>query len=219
MSISSSSSYIPSPTTMPPHTSFPAPGTTHTIPPRTGVAFNLRATQLLTVIDPRGQQVSDLLAFRAADTREALSSGRTLDYASRLYLTAPDPLYSNRSNVLLRIEADTVRRHDFLLTPCSADTFRIIYGDAQPHRGCFGNLADALAPYGVEPDAIPVAFNCFMNVLVDAETGELRVLPPTSKAGDYVSFRAETDLVVALTACSALQSNGGSFKPIQYRVD
>ncbi|RZM35244.1 MAG: urea carboxylase-associated protein, partial [Sphingomonas sp.] len=33
------------------------------------------------------------------------------------------------------------------------------------------------------------------------------------------TFRAEVDLVVALTACSALQSNGGSFKPIHYRID
>jgi uncharacterized protein YcgI (DUF1989 family) len=131
----------------------------------------------------------------------------------------PDPLYSNRSNVLLRITADTVRRHDFLLTPCSKDTFRIIYGDEAPHRGCFGNFVEALAPWGIEEDAIPVAFNCFMNVVVDGETGELRVDPPKSKAGDYVSFVAEVDSVVALTACSALQSNGGSFKPIQWRVD
>lgn len=68
-------------------------------------------------------------------------------------------------------------------------------------------------------DDIPVAFNCFMNVVVDSTSGELRVDPPRSKEGDYVSFVAETDLVVALTACSALQSNGGSFKPIQYHIE
>jgi uncharacterized protein YcgI (DUF1989 family) len=173
----------------------------------------------LTVIDPLSRQVSDLLAFSSADPRECLSSGRTLNYASRIFLTVPDPLYSNRSNVLLRITADTVRRHDFLLTPCSKDTFRIIYGDEAPHRGCFGNFVEALAPWGIEEDAIPVAFNCFMNVVVNGETGELRVDPLKSKAGDYVNFVAEVDLVAALTACSALQSNGGSFKPIQWRVD
>ncbi|KAJ7786455.1 hypothetical protein B0H16DRAFT_1490532 [Mycena metata] len=200
------------------HIHYPAPGIEHEIPVRSGVAFNLRAGETLTVIDPLGCQVSDLLAFSAADTREYISSGRTLDYASRIFLTVPDPLYSNRSNILLRITADTVRRHDFLLTPCSKDTFRIIYGDEAPHRGCFGNFVEALAPYGIEEDAIPVAFNCFMNVVVDGQTGELRVDPPLSKAGDYISFVAETDLVVGLTACSALQSNGGSFKPIRYRV-
>jgi uncharacterized protein YcgI (DUF1989 family) len=130
----------------------------------------------------------------------------------------PDPLYSNRSNIFLRITADTCGRHDFLFTPCSKDTFRIIYGDAEPHRGCFGNFVEALAPWGVEEDAIPIPFNCFMNVIVDGKSGELRVDPPKSKAGDYVSFVAEVDLVVALTACSALRSNGGSFKPIQWKV-
>lgn len=191
----------------------------HTIAPRTGAGFRVAAGQYLTVIDPEGRQVSDLLAFAADDVREVISSGRTLDYANRIYLSTGDKLYSNRSNVLLEIVADSVGRHDFLLTPCSKDTFRIIYNDVDPHHGCFGNLAEALAPYGVEPDDIPVAFNCFMNVPVDGETGAFTVEPPLSRAGDSITFRAEVDLVVALTACSALQSNGGSFKPIHYRVD
>jgi hypothetical protein len=120
---------------------------------------------------------------------------------------------------MLRIVEDTVGRHDFLLTPCSRDTFRIIYGEKEPHHGCFGNFSAALEPYGIMSDCIPVAFNCFMNVLVDGATGELRVKPPTSKAGDHITFQADMDVIVALTACSALQSNGGSFKPIHFRID
>jgi uncharacterized protein YcgI (DUF1989 family) len=196
-----------------------ADAATHEIAPRSGVAFTLDKGDRLTVIDPRGEQVADLLAFNRHDLDEVISSGRTLDYASRIYLTTGDPLYSNRSNVLLRIVEDTVGRHDFLLTPCSADTFRIIYGDADPHRGCFGNLAAALAPYGVAPDRIPVAFNCFMNVPVNGKTGVITVEPPLSRAGDRITFEAEADLVIGLTACSALQSNNGSFKPIHYRIE
>ena len=192
---------------------------TETIPPRSGTAFTLDQGQVLTVIDPEGRQVADLLAYARGDVREVISSGRTLDYANRIYLTAGDKLYSNRSNVMLDIVDDAVGRHDFLLTPCSKDTFRIIYGDTDPHRGCFGNLAAALAPYGIEPDAIPVAFNCFMNVPVNGETGEFTVEPPLSRAGDQLSFRAEMDLIIGLTACSALQSNGGAFMPIQYRIE
>ena len=190
----------------------------HRIPPRSGTAFLAPKGSLVTVIDPTGEQVADLLAFNADDVHEVISSGRTLDYASRIYLTTGDPLYSNRSNVMLEIVEDTVGRHDFLLTPCSKDTFRIIYGDTDPHRGCFGNLAAALAPYGVTEDMIPIAFNCFMNVPVDAATGELKVLPPLSKAGDRIVFRAHMDLVIGLTACSALQSNNGAFKPIDWDV-
>ena len=189
------------------------------IPPRSGTAFSLVKGQRLIVTDPTGEQVADLLAFSTSDIGEVISSGRTLDYASRIYLSTGDILYSNRSNPMLTIVADDVGRHDFLLTPCSKDTFRIIYGDTDPHQGCFGNLAEALAPYGVSEDMIPVAFNCFMNVPVDGETGELKVLPPLSKAGDSVTFEAQMDLVIGLTACSALQSNNGSFKPIDWRIE
>jgi len=189
------------------------------IAPRSGTAFRLRQGQHLTVIDPQGEQVSDLVAFSAADTMEAISSGRSLDYASKLYLTTGDAIYSNRSNVMLRIVEDKVGRHDFLLTPCSKDTFRIIYGDEDPHRGCFGNLEAALAPFSIGGDHIPVAFNCFMNVVIEPSTGAFTVEAPLSRGGDFISFRAEMDLIIGLTACSALQSNNYAFKPIAYRVE
>ncbi|MEH3100157.1 urea carboxylase-associated family protein [Sphingomonas adhaesiva] len=189
------------------------------IAPRSGAAFRLNAGQALTVIDPCGVQVADLLAYSAADVREVISSGRTFDYAETIRLTTGHILYSSRSRPMLRIEEDTVGRHDFLLTPCSYDTFHHFYPDLPPHRGCFGNLAEALAPYGVTEDMIPTAFNCFMNVPVDGATGRLEVLPPTSVAGDRIVLRAMMDLVIGLTACSAPASNGGSFKPIHYRVE
>jgi uncharacterized protein YcgI (DUF1989 family) len=188
------------------------------IAPRSGTAFRLAEGRTLKVIDPQGSQVSDLVAFAAADTREALSNGRTFDYEETLRLTAGNRLWSNRSNPMLAIVEDTVGSHDFLLTPCSEATFRHFYPHQPVHRGCFGNLAEALAPHGIEPDAIPCAFNLFMNVPI-APDGSLRVDPPLSKAGDFIRLRAEMDLVIGLTACSAYASNGGSFKPIHYSID
>lgn len=188
------------------------------IRPRTGVAFRLCQGQTLRVIDPQGLQVSDLLAYNAADVREAISNGRTFDYEETIALSAGNRLWSSRSNPMLTIIEDTVGRHDFLLTPCSEATFRHFYPDQPVHRGCFGNLAEALAPYGVEPDMIPCAFNLFMNVPVGAD-GKLRVDPPVSRPGDHVRLRAEMDLIVGLTACSAYASNGGRFKPIHYEIE
>lgn len=188
------------------------------IAPRSGTAFELKKGDVLRVIDPEGGQVSDLLAFMAADPREAISNGRTFDYEERIRLTRGDRLWSNRSTPMLEIIEDSVGTHDFLLTPCSEATFRHFYGDKPVHRGCFGNLAEALAPFGIDPDAIPVAFNIFMNVPV-ADDGSLRVLPPTTKAGDYIRLRALEDLVIGLTACSAYDSCGGTFKPIHYRIE
>jgi len=188
------------------------------IMPRSGAAFRLRKGEYLEVVDPDGGQVSDLLAYNATDVREALSNGRTFDYEETIRLSTDNCLWSNRSNRMLTIVEDTVGSHDFLLTPCSEDTFRHFYPDKPVHRGCFGNLAQALAPFGVEPDMIPCAFNVFMNVPVDAATGKIEVLPPTSKAGDRIRMRAEMDMVIGLTACSAYASNGGTFKPIDYRI-
>lgn len=188
------------------------------IAPRTGTAFRLDEGATLTVIDPRGEQVADLLAYNANDVHEVISSGRTLDYAETIRLTTGNMLHSNRSTPMLEIIDDTVGVHDFLLTPCSTATFDHFYPDLPRHRGCFGNLAEALAPFGVSEDMIPVAFNCFMNVPV-APDGTLQVLPPVSRADDRIVFRAMMDLIIGLTACSAPASNGGSFKPIHYRVD
>jgi uncharacterized protein YcgI (DUF1989 family) len=192
---------------------------THRIPERSGTAFRLGKGSTLVVIDPFGQQVADLVAFDAEAPDEVLSSGRTFDYAEKIYLSTGDQLYSNRSRVMLTIVEDKVGRHDFLLTPCSTDTFRHFYPDQPLHRGCFGNLTAVLEPFGIRTDQIPTAFNCFMNVPVDGETGKLRVLPPISRAGDHIAFLAQRDLIIGLTACSAFASNGGSFKPIDYRIE
>lgn len=190
----------------------------HAIAPRTGVAFTLDAGQCLTIIDPLGEQVADLFAANSADVAEVLSAGRTFDYAERIFLTTGDTVYSNRSRPLFTIVGDTVGRHDFLLTPCSADTFRIIYGHAAPHRGCLGNLAAALAAYGVTADMIPACFNVFMHVEVDGHSGRIAVRPPLSRAGDRLTMRAAMPLLIGLTACSAEQSNNYAFKPIHYTI-
>ncbi|MGB3457137.1 MAG: urea carboxylase-associated family protein [Litorimonas sp.] len=188
------------------------------IPPRSGASFELRKGQRLRVTDPEGQQVSDLVAFNLHDREEFISSGRSIDYASRMFLTTGDLLYSNRSNPMLEIGRDDVGRHDFTLTPCSRDTFRILYDDHPIVPGCQGNLETALAPYGIGPDRVPIAFNVFMYVDVDSQSGEIRVLPPKSRAGDCTEFTAKMDLVIALTACSAGQSNNFKYKPIDYEI-
>lgn len=185
--------------------------------PQTGTSFELREGDRLVVTDPQGEQVSDLICFAKDDKREWLSSGRSLDYANTIFLTKGHDLYSNRSRKMLTILEDTVGRHDFLLTPCSDETFQIIYKNFDPHPSCFGNLCKHLAKFGIEPDEIPTTFNIFMNVEMNPK-GELKVSPPTSQAGDYIVFEAKMDLVVGLTACSAEQSNNYSFKPIDYRI-
>jgi uncharacterized protein YcgI (DUF1989 family) len=191
--------------------------TRHRIEPQRGVAFELERGNVLRVIDPEGEQVSDLAAFARADPAEWISSGRTLDYNNTIYMTTGHRLYSNRSTAMLTIVDDTVGRHDFLYTPCSPETFKIIYGQTAYHPSCFENLAMALAPFGIGPDNIPTTFNIFMNVEILA-SGELKIAPPRSRPGDAIAFRAEMDLIVGLTACSAEMSNNYRCTAIEYEV-
>ena len=185
--------------------------------PRSGTAFTMQSGQLLKVIDPEGEQVADLYCFNQHNFHEYLSSGRSLDYNESLHFCQGSKLYSNFSNEMFEIVEDKVADHDFLLTPCSKDTFTHFYPDEQPVPGCYGNLVQAFVAYGIPEHLISTTFNTFMHVAVD-EKGRITVLPPKSRAGDYTVFQAKMDLIVGLTACSAGQSNNFSYKPIHYEV-
>lgn len=190
---------------------------TISIPPQSGRSFVIKQGQVLRVIDPLGEQVSDLFAFAEQDHDCRLSSGRSLDYAGKIYLTTGDTLYANDSKPMFTIATDTVGLHDFLLTPCSQEMFEILYKHKGHHPSCFENLFLSLKEHGIAEADISTTFNIFMNVKIDPQ-GMLTVGVPTSKAGDYIDLRAELDMVCGLTACSAEGSNNGRFKPIHYSI-
>jgi uncharacterized protein len=195
----------------------------HRLGPQTGIAFELEKGQTLRIIDPEGEQVSDVVAFASArpgraNASEWLSSGWTIDYTNTIYQTTGHVLYSNRSNPMFTILEDRVGRHDFLLTPCSPETFETLYeGHQGYHPSCFENLTQNLERFGVGEDDIPTTFNVFMNVEV-LRSGEIVIGPPLSKPGDFIDLRAEMNLVVGVTACSAEKSNNHSLKPIDLKV-
>ena len=197
----------------------PAAGFTR-LAPQTGTALRLQPGQTLTIVDPIGEQVSDFFCFAATDFGEWFSSGRTIDYKNSLYVGSGDLLYSNRSGVMASIVSDSCGVHDMTLTPCSQQTFDILYPEfhGAPHPSCFANLAGAFAPFGIEADRISTTLNLFMDVWTDLE-GELHIDPPPSRPGDQVTIHAEMDLLVGITACSAEKSNNGTCKPIDFRVD
>ncbi len=172
------------------------------LPPQTGKAFTLARGEVLRVIDTEGEQVADLVCFVQDDLNDYFSAGRTVDYNGRLFLTAGHVLYSNKSRPLMRITADEIGRHTCLYAPCSQEMFEISYGTTEPHPNCLHNLNMHLTAYKLSADQVGVPFNIFLNVTV-AEDGELGILPPRSKAGDFIELQAEVDLIVGLSACSA----------------
>ena len=108
---------------------------------------------------------------------------------------------------MFTILEDTVGRHDFLLTPCSPEACEMLYeGHEGYHPSWLENLTENLNRFGIKKDDIPTTFNVFMNVEV-LPSGKIESGPPLSKPGDFVDLRAETDLVVGVTACSAENFN------------
>ncbi len=184
---------------------------------QSGAAFKIKKGQKLKIIDISGEQVSDMVCFNALDTREYFSAGKTMDFEECILITKGNFLWSNRGNKMMEILEDTNGRNDVLLAPCSQQTFEIMYGMDSLHPSCQNNLTLNLHPYGIAPDEIPTAFNAFMNVQFDS-AGYLEVLPPMSKSGDYIVLEAQMDLIIGMTACSAPDSNGGTFKQIGYEI-
>ena len=192
-------------------------GEVQTIPAAGGVGVRLRRGERLRVIDPNGGQSGDLFAL-SADGAERLSNGRTFDYQGKIYLTAGDVLWSDRSNPMLTIVADDVGRHDFLYASCTKEMYRLQYGVEGDHPNCADNLGAALRTLALDPGPPPTAFNIFMCAAVAAD-GSLSFQPPPSKPGDSVTFRAEMDLAVALSSCPASLCNGGQPpRPMAFQV-
>jgi len=184
---------------------------------QSGAAFKIKKGDKLRVTDISGMQVSDIVCFNSVDSRECFSAGKTMDFEESILISAGNYLWSNRGNQMMKIVEDTNGRNDVLLAPCSQQTFEIMYDIDTPHPSCQNNLSKNLKHFGIDADDIPTAFNAFMNVQFDQQ-GKLNVLPPTSISGDYIVLEALMDLIIGMTACSAPDSNGGSFKTIGYEL-
>lgn len=187
------------------------------IAPQCGQGFELFKGDLLKVIDPEGEQVADLFCFDRAEPHDALSSGRSIDYNDTVRFSSGHKLYSFSGKVMLEILADSCGTHDFLVTPCSQQMFEMLDPGVGYHPSCQENLARAFSSFGIEESRLGTTFNTFMNVPV-GEAGRISVRPPLSKPGDFVLFRAERDLFVALTACADEGTNHGRCKPIEFEI-
>jgi len=180
----------------------------HVIPATTGGAWRVPAGGLVRVTDVEGGQSGDVFFVDAVDVIDGLSNGRSFDYNRTVLLTVGARLFSSRSRTLATIVRDDVGRHDFLYTPCSQEMFEIQYGVTAPHPNCYDNLTGALSDFGVPAATVTVAFNVFMCTSVAAD-GRLSISPPRSRPGDSIVFRAERDVIVAVSACPAHVANGG----------
>lgn len=188
------------------------------LPPRGHIAREIARGQVMRVVDLEGRQVGDLVAFNRADLAEKFWISNTIRLNRTVFVTTGHVLYSELSNPMFTIVADTCGRHDLLAGSCNAEIDKARY-DVDAHYGCVENFLAALAPYGIARKDIPMSLNLFMNCPVEA-SGAWTIATPVSKPGDYVDLRAEMDCVVALSNCpqDLNPCNDGQLKPLQLVV-
>lgn len=184
-----------------------------------GVAFRVSAGDRFQIIDVKGQQVGDLIAYNANDPSEYFSPAHTVTQNWRITLQVGDVLASNRRNNMMRILADTVGYHDIIVPCCDPEAYLTRYG-LRDHRSCKVNLEEALAAIDVNwPVRGEMAWNIFMKNEIQPD-GKIVYLEPTHGPGSYMTLEALMDMVVALSACPQDQTptNGPECTEMLVRV-
>ncbi len=187
-----------------------------TIPARRGKAARVAKGQTIKVINTHGEQVLDTWAFNAEDIAEFMSMEHSRASILKLRPQVGDSLVTNlRRPILTVIEDTSPGVHDTLIAACDDPRFRLL-GCTEYHDNCTDNLSAGLAELDLKEPETPSPLNLFMNIPWTA-AGVLAFDAPASKPGDYVSFRAEMDLVIAFSACpqDILPINGRNRTPTE----
>ncbi|MEO0540899.1 MAG: DUF1989 domain-containing protein [Cyanobacteria bacterium P01_A01_bin.105] len=189
------------------------------IAPGTAIAYPVVQGQYLQIIDVKGTQCSDFLAFSAPDYGQTIDSTvtRTLNGSANPQAGLHGKYFSQTLQPLVEVIQDTCGRHDSFLLACTAR----YYEDAgyPGHPSCSENFNRVLAEYGLAPRPGWPAVNFFFNTDVDCQ-GRIVAAESWSRPGDYVLLLAHQDLLCASSACpdEIDPVNGWQPTPIHVRV-
>ena len=196
-----------------------------TVPINTGWAGDLGKGQIIRI---RGTTTVDFVAFDRHNLRERFDQARTKVYNVKIFISTGDKLMSKSNRHFMTIIEDTYHEgtHDLQKGMCSAYRYELFkqegrikefyLGDVEiPDHGCWENLSQVLEPYGIAPEDIPSPFNLFQTMKIDGNTGRLEHTKIRPKPGIYVDLRAETDLLVATSACPDIIVGG---KPVNITI-
>ena len=188
------------------------------VPKNSGAAFEVKKGQRLRIA---GRSIVDFVAFNLADLKERFDQARTKTNQVKIFISTGDTLFSKRNNPMLTIVEDsfTEGRHDLQKGMCSRKRFEMVaQGQAKrvfvegvdinpkkpeeiPDHGCWENLSAAVKPWNISPDDVPSPFNIFQCMRIDSETGTMYDTMIRPKEEAHIDFRAEMDLLVAVSAC------------------
>ncbi|MGW7433187.1 DUF1989 domain-containing protein [Streptomyces sp. NPDC054861] len=189
------------------------------IPAGEGRAVAVHAGQRVRIIDVEGQQVGDVFAF-THDAREYHSASHTRAHVNRLFPAVGEQFVTSlRRPILTLVEDSSPGRHDMLIAACDAARYAALAAPAD-HTSCAQNMHEALAAVGLSADIVPQPINIFMDIPV-AGDGALSWETATSRPGDSITFEAEIDCVVVVSACpqDLVGINAGTPTPLRLLIE
>jgi aminomethyltransferase len=187
------------------------------------LSYEVRAGEYIQIIDVRGRQCSDFLAFNARKLQDGVERGldaqvtRTLTGRAYPVVGLHSKYYDLDMDPLCQIVQDTVGRHDSFALACTAKYYEDLgyFG----HRNCTENFNAQLDPFGIAARKGWEALNFFYNTGFDRDH-VLFLDEPWSRPGDHVLLRALDDLVCASSACpdDVDPANGWECTDVHVRV-
>lgn len=183
-------------------------------------AFEVMKGQVFRVIEIEGKQVGDMTVLNLHDFREQFSSQVTVA-ANNMSFKRATRLYSGppHFNLMLTVVDDKIGVN-WVHGRCTRLYYQNLLGQ-ENHRNCQDNIVEALKPYGLAEHDVPFGtFNIFMNVDMDQDGHYSFNSPPPTKKGDYIEFRAEMDVLVAISACPESETVMNDFvtKPLKVEI-
>ena len=188
------------------------------VPARSPWSRVLERGEHLRIVDLRGNQAVDFLAYAAADTAERYSAPDTIAAQGNIFLTTGTTLRTNRGRPLLTIVDDNVGRHDTVGGACSRESNTVRYGHHTFHQhACVENFLLEGSRHGLGKRDLVSNVNWFMNVPVEAD-GTLGIVDGISAPGKYLELRAEIDALVLISNCPQINNPCNGFDPTPIRV-
>jgi uncharacterized protein len=170
------------------------------VPAREGRGVRAAAGTRFRVIDLEGKQAVDLFTFCAENVTEYASAEHTRVHVNRLFPRPGEHFVTNRRRPILYFKRDdSPGVHDMLVAACDPTRYAGL-GVEGWHASCQENLQRVMTEFGVDRVEIPQPINLFTNIPVVAD-GMLSWIPALTKPGDSVTFRAELDCYIVVSAC------------------
>lgn len=181
----------------------------------------VRRGQVLRIVDVEGNQAADTLFFNAADVADRYSAVDTIREQGNVYLGSGTKLLSTSGQVLAKIVADTVGRHDTLGGACASESNSVRYDlEKRTMHSCRDSYLLALARHdelGLGKRDLAHNINFFMNVPVTPDGG-LTFADGLSGPGQYVEMRAEMNIIVLISNCPQLNNPCNAYNPTPLEV-